>query len=114
MIDEPDPLTASHEDLTAYFNAQTAKLAWPELVRHFARGVVIKVAPGMDLVDVAVAMAQDRAEEIDAWTRAGQIQRASDEDARQWHEQERAFWAVVVAPWVLVQEISHGEHLKTR
>lgn len=109
MIDEPDLLSTSYEELTAHFNAQTAKLAWPELVRHFARGVVIKVSPGMDLVAVAVAMAQDRTEEIEAWTRASQIQRASDDDAREWHEQESAFWAVVVAPWVLVQEIDQGK-----
>jgi hypothetical protein len=103
---ELPPITAGTvAELTAHFNAQTARLAWPELARHFARGVVVKVAPGMDPVAVAVAMAQDRADEIDIWTRAGQVQRASDEDARDWHAEDSVFWAVVVAPWVLVQEI---------
>lgn len=94
---------------TAHFNAQTGKLSWPELARYFARGVVIKVAPAMDLVDVAVVMAQDRHDEIEAWTGAGQLQRASDEDARYWHAQDSVFWAVVVAPWVLVQELTTHE-----
>jgi hypothetical protein len=98
--------TASHAQMIADFNAQTAKLSWPELARHFARGVVLSVAPGMDLVAVAVAMAQDRADEIETWTRAGQLQRASDADARYWHAQDSVFWAVVVAPWVLVQEMT--------
>ena len=106
MTEQPPLTPASHEELTAHFNAQTAKLAWPELARYFARDVVVKVAPGMDLVAMAVAMAQDRADEIDAWTLAGQLQRASDDDARYWHAQDSVFWAVVVAPWVLVQEIS--------
>jgi hypothetical protein len=105
MNELPPPSTATHAELIAHFNSQTARLAWPELVRHFARGVVVKVAPGMDLVAVAVAMTQDRVDEIEAWTQAGQIQRASDDDARDWHEQNSVFWAVVVAPWVLVQEI---------
>lgn len=104
---EPPPHTPdTHEGLIAHFNAQTARLTWPELVRHFARGVVVKVAAGMDLVAVAVAMAQDRTDEIEAWTQAGLIQRAGDDDARYWHEQESVFWAVVVAPWVVVQEIT--------
>lgn len=97
------------EEWTAHFNAQTGKLSWPELTRYFARGVVIKVAPSMDLVAVAVAMAQDRADEIDAWTHAGQLQRANDEDARYWDQQVSVFWAVVVAPWVLVQEYSEQD-----
>jgi len=114
MTDHSPSSPQTHEEFTAHFNAQTARLAWPELVRHFARGVVVKVAPGLDLVAVAVAMAQDRAEEIEAWTQAGQIHRASDDDARYWHEQESEFWAVVVAPWVLVQEITERETPKTR
>lgn len=107
MMNEFSPdKTASHEELVAHFNAQTARLAWSELVRHFARGVVVKVAPSLDLVAVAVAMTQDRVDDIEAWTQAGQIRRASDNDARNWHEQDSVFWTVVVAPWVLVQEIS--------
>jgi len=106
MTDHALPVSGTQEELVAQFNAQTAKLAWSELVRHFARGVVVKVAPELDLVKVAVAMAQDRSDEIESWSRAGQIQRASDDDARDWHEQQRVFWAVVVAPWVLVQEIN--------
>ena len=109
MTEQPSHIPTSHEELIAHFNAQTAQLTWPELARHFARGVVVNVAPGMDLIAVAVAMAQDRAEEIETWTRAGQIHRASDDDARYWHEQDSVFWAVVVAPWVLVQEITESQ-----
>lgn len=103
-----DTAPSSYEQLLAHLNAETGKLGWPELVRHFARGVVITVTPGLDLVEVAAAMAQDRSEDIDSWSRAGQLRRASDDDAREWGEQDTVFWAVVVAPWVLVQEIHDG------
>ena len=101
-----DTVPQSQEQLLAHFNAQTARLGWSELLRHFARGVVVIVAPDMDLVEVAAAVAQDRAEMVEAWTRDGRILRASDDDARVWHTQDSVFWAVVVAPWVLVQEQS--------
>lgn len=103
-----DTIPSSHEQLLAHLNAETGRLGWPELARHFARGVVIAVTSDLDLVEVAAAMVQDRSEEIETWNRAGQLRRASDEDARDWDEQATVFWAVVVAPWVLVQEIDDG------
>lgn len=97
--------TDSDELLRTKLNAETGRLGWKELERHFARGAVIKVAPGMDLVEVALSMARDDKESIAAWLTAGHIARASSEDAIDWHGREATFWAVVAAPWVLVQEI---------
>jgi len=95
----------SDELLRAKLNAETARLAWPELQRHFARGAVIKVASGMDLVEVALNIARDDKAAIADWLATGQIQRASSDDARDWHDRNAHFWAVVTAPWVLVQEM---------
>ena len=72
--------------------------------RHFANGVIIKVTAANDLVDVAVAMAQDDTTMIAAGMEAGTIVRASEEDAQRWEQNGQSLWAVVVAPWVLVQE----------
>lgn len=91
--------------LHAKLNGETAKLHWRELQRHFARGVVIKVAPGVDLVAVAVRFAQDDKPAIDAWLQAGDIAKATTDDALAWQERQSVFWAVVAAPWVLVQEL---------
>lgn len=94
------------EELKARLNSETAKLAWPELQRHFARGVVVVATAGMDLVEVATRMSMDDGESVGQWLAAGQIRRASEEDARRWVESDPLFWAVVVAPWVVVQEIA--------
>ena len=85
-------------------NAQTGKIGWPELARHFARGVVIDVSPDEDLVRIAEALVRDRADEIDKLHKKGRLHRATDEDAVRWEKENTQFWAVVVAPWVLVQE----------
>ncbi len=92
-------------ELRKKLNSETAKLPWAELQRYFASGLVIKVVVGNDLVDVAAAMAQDDAETIAAGMNAGTTVRASAEDARYWEQENRLLWAVVVAPWVLVQEV---------
>ena len=96
----------SDERLRARLNAETGRLGWNEIQRHFARCVVIKVQPGMDLVEVARAVAQDERAAVEAWLGAGIIAHVSTEDAIAWQARDTRFWAVVAAPWVLVQEIT--------
>ena len=86
-------------------NAQTGKIGWPELARHFARGVVIDVSPDEDLLLIAEALVRDQADEIEQLHKGGRLHRATDADAIRWEKENTQFWAVVVAPWVLVQEI---------
>src|SRR5512139_4127637 len=93
------------EELKARLNSETGKLGWPELQRHFARGVVVVAAPGMDLVEVATRMSMDDGETIGQWLAAEKIRRANEADARGCVNSDAIFWAVVVAPWVVVQEI---------
>jgi len=88
------------------FNLETGKLSWQELQTHFARGVVIVVSQNLDLIDIAVQLSDDNAKVIERLIEAGDIIRANDDHARAWVEQEPTFWAVVVSPWVLVQEIT--------
>ncbi|MFN3716466.1 MAG: DUF2288 domain-containing protein [Thiobacillus sp.] len=91
--------------LRAKLNLETARLAWPELERHFARGVVVHVRPGSDLVEVALAMAENRVPQIETWLADGTLARPDMDDAQRWHDAQQVFWGVVVAPFVLVQEI---------
>jgi hypothetical protein len=99
-------MTEAEDILRAKLNAETGKLAWKELERHFARGVVVKVAGDLDLVEVALAMARDDKPAVEGWLAQGGSVRASTEDAQAWHGGQSQFWAVVAAPWILVQEVS--------
>ncbi|MDP3584785.1 MAG: DUF2288 domain-containing protein [Thiobacillus sp.] len=99
-------MTSPSDLLRAKLNLETAQLAWPELERHFARGDVIKVATGMDLIDAALNIAENNAATVQEWLAEGRIARAQLSDAEDWHARKPMFWAVVVAPWVLVQEVA--------
>lgn len=96
---------APSDILRAKLNLETAQLAWPELERHFARGDVIKVATGVDLIDAALQVAENNTGTVQEWLADGRIARAELSDAEDWHARQPLFWAVVVAPWVLVQEV---------
>ncbi|HEY0663029.1 MAG TPA: DUF2288 domain-containing protein [Thiobacillaceae bacterium] len=98
-------MTTPSDTLRAKLNLETAQLAGPELERHFARGVVIKVAPGMDLVDAALQVAENNAAAVQQWLAEGRLAKAELSDAEDWHARQPMFWAVVVAPWVLIQEV---------
>jgi len=102
MIDE---LLHRDRELThARINGETAKIPWRELQRLFAAGKVFHVQRGLDLVEVACAIHQDDTERVKSWTDSGRLARVADASAKSWHEQEARVWAVVVKPWVLVQE----------
>jgi hypothetical protein len=96
------------EILRAKLNGETAKVAWAELQRHHARGVVVCVAGELDLIDVAVAMAQDNGAAVSRWMQAGQLEKPTDDQTRDWLARDPDLWSVVVAPWVLVQERLQG------
>lgn len=95
------------ELLRAKLNAETAQVAWPELERHFARGAVVKVASPLDLVEVALAFAQDDKAAVAPWLQAGSVAVLDADGAQDWAARKPVLWAVVCAPWVLAQERSH-------
>ena len=94
-----------HSDLEhkALINGQTGKIGWQELQRHYARGVVRCVATELDLVDVALYLIQDDKAAVVKLVDSGQLAPANDDDARSWLQSDTELWAVVIAPWVLVQ-----------
>jgi hypothetical protein len=95
-----------HDDLSQKLNLETGKITWPELQRYFARGVIIILSEGEDLLEVATAISRDDKNEIKGLIDSGRIVRATDEHAKNWQATDPLFWAVVVAPWVVVQEIA--------
>ncbi len=94
------------EELKEKINLETGRIDWQELQGHFARGVVVVLAADLDLVEVAARFAEDDKSRVEAWAKLGKIHRASTADAKRWQKTESSFWASVVAPWVLVQEIT--------
>ncbi len=90
--------------LYAKLLGETAAITWQELQPFFARGALLQVAGEADLVEVAVAVAEDDQAKVAAWLTGGQLAKMPAEQAQDWLERDPDLWAVVVAPWVLVQE----------
>ena len=106
--DGPDRYDGAQTLLRAKLLGETATAPWRELQRFFAQGVVVWVAPGLDLIEVGLAMSNDRADLLRAWLAGGQAALATDRQARDWLAADAHLWTLVVRPWILVQELPPG------
>jgi hypothetical protein len=80
---------------------------WEDLVSHQARGALLLLAPELDLLDVAQAMAQDDTAQVAAWLKSGRVQRVSASEAERLEASEDLrFQFIVVQPWVLAQALT--------
>ena len=83
---------------------QTARIHWHELQTYYAHGSVIAVSARLNLVEVAVQLGMDNTELFQRWIADGDVGGVTDEQALLWYEDNPLLWAVVAAPWVLVQQ----------
>ncbi len=90
-------------DSAAQMYEQTALISWAELARYFAAGKVLVVDQKLNLVEVAAVISTDEIDKAKRWLARKEIVPATDEQAKRWGEGEQSLWAVVTAPWVLVQ-----------
>lgn len=97
------------EVLRANINNETAQINWNELQRFFAGGWLIYVSSNSNLLDVAVAFSQDDKTQVSKWLTSGEINKVTDEQAKQWHEENATFWSTVVKPWVLIQPVTNNQ-----
>ncbi|WP_213879962.1 DUF2288 domain-containing protein [Pseudomonas sp. dw_358] len=90
--------------LYAKLLGETAVITWKELQPFFARGALLWVESSLDLVAVAEAVAIDDRENVAAWLASGELEKLSETRALDLVEREPVLWAVVVSPWVMIQE----------
>ncbi|MGB2115589.1 MAG: DUF2288 domain-containing protein [Porticoccaceae bacterium] len=91
-------------ELIARLNGETAKIQWHQLQKHYASGSVIAVAAGFDLIRVAIALHQDDTAQIKQWLAQELVTEVTDSQAQRWYNENSLVWALVIPPFVLVQE----------
>ena len=82
--------TEQEKLLYAKINLETAQISWKELERFFAGGRVISV--------------EDDVKAISGMLEKKEIGKVTDEQAQIWSDSDALLWAVVVRPWILVQQ----------
>lgn len=88
---------------------ETSKIAWHELQYFFASGMAIYVSDELDLIEVATSFVDDNKAMVERWMQDKLVMPVPDDQARDWYNNESMVWAVVVKPWVLVQQVNNNE-----
>lgn len=97
-------MTTPNETYAAIVGA-TARIDWKDLEPHFARGELLEVDASLDLVEVAQALIDDNSAAVKGWMQQNLLTSLADGRAADWHQRDPdTLWAVVIRPWVLVQE----------
>ncbi len=86
---------------------ETSKIAWHELQYFFASGMAVYVSDELDLVEVASCFADDNKAMVEKWIQDKQVMPVPDDQAKIWYDNEALVWAVVIKPWVLVQQVKN-------
>ena len=102
MSEQPE----NKQQIMARLNAETSKISWKEMQTFFASGNVVFVDSSLDLVDIASEFSLDNKEVFESLIGCGKVGVVSDQQAQQWFDSDATVWAVVVAPWVLVQPVA--------
>lgn len=81
-----------------------AEIEWTWLLPHAKRDALVMVTPGLDLLDVGEAIANDNVASVQNWISEQLIYRPSPAQLATWNQQPaRQFTALIVQPYVLVQ-----------
>jgi hypothetical protein len=97
-------MTEQPSTLYAKLLGETASIRWNELQPFFAKGALLWVDPELDLVGVAESFALDHKDPIAAWLAAGKVEKVSDSRALALCDGTPDLWAVVISPWILIQD----------
>ncbi|WP_341959524.1 DUF2288 domain-containing protein [Pseudomonas sp. RC10] len=97
-------MTQAPSTLYAKLLGETASITWKELEPFFAKGALLWVEQSQDLIAVAEAFAENAELKVAAWLKSGEVSKLSESTALDLLTRDPALWAVVVAPWVLIQE----------
>jgi len=82
-------------------------IEWQLLKPHYERGALIIVLEGFDIIEAGVQIANDNHTMIEQWITDQRLIKPTPEQAEDWEQHNTRFKSLVVAPFVLMQAISH-------
>ena len=98
-------MSKQKQNFRSTLEAEIGPVDWQVIRPHFLRGAIIIVSKDLDLIDVAVKVAEDDTHAIKDWIEEGKLTKPFPEDAKRWEEEMEELTSLVVEPFVLVQKL---------
>lgn len=94
-------------DLRSQLEENLDEAIWEWLIPHQEKDKVVLVTQQLDLLDVGVAIANDNVASVQQWMSDMWVYKPSSEQVAVWNDnRSKRFNALIVQPFVLVQEIT--------
>lgn len=95
------------ETLRTQLEENLDQAEWDWLEPHVDREAVIIVEKTLDLLDVGVAIASDNVSSVQHWISEELIHKPTPQEIAHWNDnRSQRFQALIVQPFVLIQEYS--------
>ena len=85
-----------------------AEIDWSELKATCPADAMVLVAASLDLLEVAKAVAEDRAEQVAGWLEEGSLQKVDTQLTSKWDTSQPRFNGAFISPFVLLQKLSEN------
>ncbi len=86
-------------------NLETAVLKWKDLALFFAKGTLLRVDESQDLIEVATYIADNNQTALKPLITNKLIEFATAEWVKENTYEDKEFWTLVVAPYVICQPV---------
>ncbi len=95
--------------ITESLRRDLAEVSWRDLRVHLQRDAIIVVAPELDLIETAVAVAEDDAGRVESWINTGRLGKPEAAQLDSWEQSpDRSFKMLIVQPFILIQAAVHA------
>jgi len=96
-------------EMRASFKRDLGEVCWRELRIHLQRDSIILVSGELDLIETAVAVAEDDKSQVEQWISSGLIGKPEKDSLEQWEaELSTPFNMLIVQPFILIQAVSNA------
>lgn len=93
------------QDLRAELAGTMGEAEWDWLIPHASRDALVVVDPGLDLLEVGVAIASDNTSSVQRWIEQQLIYKPAADQLQKWNsDRSKRFTALILQPYVLVQD----------
>ncbi len=96
-------------EMVESFKRDLAGVSWRELKIHLQRDAIIIISAEIDLIEAAIAVAEDDKIQVEVWIDAGHLAKPTEKQLGIWEQEEdKPFQMLIVQPFILIQEIVHA------
>ncbi len=87
------------------FKEEIGTVSWSWLWPHEKRKILFRVAEELDLVEVAIAVAEDQTAKVKFWLENDDLTQPTVKQVAKWGKSGGLFQAVIVKPYVFFKEV---------